>query len=139
MNRRKQRRLIELDEKSREVTITIPMRFNRPPGRKVILTPQGEAVWAPPRIEVNDTLVRALARAHRWKRMLECGEYASAHQLAAAERITHSFICRLLKLTLLAPAIIEAILNGTIRRELQLTDLLRPFPLDWSRQYALFA
>jgi len=69
--------------------------------------------------------------------MLEGGEYGSGHELAAAEGITHSFVCRLLKLTLLAPDIVEAIINGTFRRELRLTDLLRPFPAEWSKQRAL--
>lgn len=128
------RTVFAFDERSQTVTITIPMQFHRRPGRKVILAPEGAAYFAPPSMKVDRTLVKALARAHRWKRLLEAGECYSAHELAAAEGITHSFVCRLLKLTLLAPDIVQAILDGTLRRDVQLTDLLKPLPCGWLEQ-----
>ena len=62
--------------------------------------------------EVWSTLVKALARAWRWQRMLDEGQFASVRELAEAERIGLSYISRVLRLTLLAPDIIERILDG---------------------------
>ena len=74
-------------------------------GRKVIIAPDGGDAWAPAKPRPDETLIRALARAHRWKRMLEEGSYRSAGEIAEAEGITRSFVNRLLRLTLLAPDI----------------------------------
>jgi hypothetical protein len=79
-------------------------------------------------------VVKAIARAHRWRRMLESGEYASVSELAAAEKINQSYICRILRLTLLAPKILELIVNGRQPASLQLDRLRRPLPLEWERQ-----
>lgn len=79
-------------------------------------------------------MVKALARAHRWHRMIETGEYSSITELAKAERINESYACRLLRLTLLAPDIVEQILNGKQKNKLQLRRLLRPLPTEWARQ-----
>ena len=75
--------------------------------------------WAPAKPRPDDTLIRALARAHRWKRLLEEGRYRSAGELAEAEGITRSFVNRLLRLTLLAPDIVEAILDGRQPKAMQ--------------------
>ena len=83
------------------VTVRVPMTFCRRGGRKAVVTPDGAAAWAP-RPRVDNTLVKALARAHRWKRMLESGDYASVAELAAAERINSSYLSRVLRLTLIA-------------------------------------
>ena len=55
---------------------------------------------------------RIVARAFRWRRMLETGQYATVKDLAAAEKINASYVCRVLRLTLLAPDLVEAILDG---------------------------
>jgi hypothetical protein len=57
-------------------------------------------------------MLKALARAHRWKRLLETGEFSSVTELAAAEKINLSHIGRVLRLTLLAPDLVETILDG---------------------------
>jgi hypothetical protein len=75
-----------------------------------------------------------MARAHCWKRMLESGEFASVKDLAAAEKINQSYLCRVLRLTLLAPDIVEAVLDGRQTLELQMDKLLKPFPMEWERQ-----
>ena len=80
----------------------------------------------------DGTLVKALARAHRWQRMLESGEYGTLAELAAAERISRSYVCRVLRLTLLAPDIVERILDG--RPTAALAQFLKPFPVDWEKQ-----
>lgn len=82
----------------------------------------------------DNTLVKALARAFRWKRMLDSGEFASISELAEMEGIAFTYMARLLRLTLLAPDIVEAILDGRQRPELTLARVLEPFPVEWSRQ-----
>jgi hypothetical protein len=79
-------------------------------------------------------LIKAIARAHRWKQMMESGIYASVTELAAAEKINQSYLCRVLRLTLLAPAIVEAVLGVSQGTGPQLPDLMKPFPLDWNVQ-----
>jgi hypothetical protein len=83
---------------------------------------------------VDNTIVKALGRAHRWRAMLESGEYGSMTDLAKAELINLSYLCRILRLTLLAPDITEALLNGKLACRLQLPDLLRPLSLIWTEQ-----
>ena len=112
------------------ITVTVPMRFERRGGRKTIISP---VPYAPARRHDN-ALIKALARAHRWRRMIEIGEYPSVTELAKAERINQSYACLLLRLTLLAPVIIEAILDGKQPQDMQLNRLLRPLPVEWKRQ-----
>jgi hypothetical protein len=78
--------------------------------------------------------VKAIAGAHRWQRILESGECASITELAAAEKIDRSYLCRVLRLTLLAPEIVEAILDGQQPEEVTLPALMKPFPVKWVRQ-----
>jgi hypothetical protein len=84
--------------------------------------------------EINEPIVRALAKAHRWRSRIEDGEYASITDLAKAEKINQSYACRLLRLTLLAPKIVEDILNGRLASDLGLKDLAKPLPISWSEQ-----
>jgi hypothetical protein len=85
------------------ITVRVPMTFVRRGGRKVIVAPDGGDAWAPVRRRPDEALIRALARAHRWKRMLEEGRYRSAGEIGQAEGVTRSFVIRLLRMTLLAP------------------------------------
>ena len=123
------------------MTVHVPLAFKRRGGRKQVVTPGGgedggEAGWAHAPARVDSTLVKALARAHRWQRMLEEGGYASVAELAAAERINPSYFARVLRLTLLAPAIIEAILNERHNPyQVMLDRLMRPFPPVWKEQH----
>jgi ParB-like chromosome segregation protein Spo0J len=116
------------------ITVTIPMAWKRRGGRKVIIAPDGGDAWAPAKPRPDETLIRALARAHRWKRVLEEGTYRSAAEIAEAEGITRSFVNRLLRLTLLAPDIQEAILDGRQTKGMQLEDLTKPLPSAWEEQ-----
>jgi len=117
----------------RTATITVSVSFLQRGGRKQILSPPGAAPWsAAPR--VDSALVKAVVRAHRWRQMLESGEYASSAELAKAQKINDSYLSRMLRLTLLAPDIIEAILTGRQPSTLQLDDLLKPLPAEWERQ-----
>jgi hypothetical protein len=84
-------------------------------------------------------MVKALARAYRWKRMLENGRYASISEIAAAEKIDRGYVGSILRLTLLAPDIVEAILDGRHPDGLGLPALLRPFPVLWGQQRAMWS
>jgi len=79
-------------------------------------------------------LVKALARAFRWKRMLESGEFATIAELAEREGIALSYMTRVLRVTLLAPDIVEAILDAKQGPEVTLARLLESFPLVWEEQ-----
>ncbi len=112
------------------VTLHVPFRFVERGGRKKIQLPEGTTQ---PR-SANNTLAKALARAFRWKRMLESGEFATIAELADSERIAPSYMTRVLRLTLLAPEIVESILDGTQGPEVTLARLLDPLPFDWALQ-----
>jgi hypothetical protein len=110
----------EFDGKT--ITVRIPMIWKHRGGRKVIIAPDGSDAWAPAKPRPDERLIRALARAHRWKRMLEEGRYESAGELAEAESFTRSFVNRMMRLTLLAPDIVEAILDGRQLKGMQLEE-----------------
>ena len=117
------------------VTVQVPLAFRKRSGRKRVVAPDGTPWLASARLQVDSTLVKAIARAHRWQAMLESGAYASIAELAAAEQINPSYLARVLRLTLLAPEIIESILESRHHREhVTLESLRKPFPLGWKRQ-----
>jgi hypothetical protein len=84
--------------------------------------------------QTDPALVKALARAHRWKRLLESGRYGSLAELAAAEKIDRSYLGKMLRLTLVAPDIVEGILDGRQPPELGAPQLMEPLPAEWSEQ-----
>ena len=118
------------------ITVRVPLAIRRRGGRKLVVTPDGSGApgAAPARTRADPALVKALARAHRWKRLLESGRYGSLAELAAAERIDRSYLARTLRLTLLAPDIVEAILDGRQSRALALPVLLEEVPSLWDEQ-----
>lgn len=119
------------------VTVHVPLELRRSGGRKRIVTPEGAASWRHPAVRIDSTLVKALARAHRWQRMLESGEFGSVAELARAERINASYVARVLRLTLLAPEIVEAVVDGRHdRARLTLDGIMKPFAVEWQRQEA---
>ena len=116
------------------LTVHIPMAWKRRSGRKVIIAPDGSDAWAPAKPRPDETLIRALGRAHRWKRLLEEGVYSFPLEIAEAEKLTKSFVNRLLRLTLLAPDIQEAILEGRQPREMKVEELAKMTPSAWEEQ-----
>jgi hypothetical protein len=124
----------EMSPDGRTLTVRIPFAIRKRGGRKLVIAPAGAEAWAPPRPRVDAAMVKALARAFRWRRMLESGEFTSITELAAAEKINQSYVCRILRLTLLAPDIVEVILDGRQSAALQLDALLTPFPVEWEEQ-----
>ena len=112
------------------LTVVIPLRVKPRGGRKAMVTP---GVLALERRQ-DVTLIKAVARAFRWRRMLETGRFATINELAAAEKINSSYVSRVLRLTLLAPDIVEAILDGRQPDGMTLPALMKPFPVEWRAQ-----
>lgn len=112
------------------VTLHVPFRVVKRGGRKEMQLPDG----AMPSRRTDSTLVKALGRAFRWKRMLESGEFATIAELAEREGIAPSYITRVVRLTLLAPEIVEAILDGRQGPEVTLAALMEPHPAEWQKQ-----
>ena len=124
-----------LSKDGRTIIIKIPMQFRRLGGRKKIIAPAGADHWAAPLPTQDDALLKALARANRWQQALETGQVDSMKELASREEIDHSYITRILRLNLLAPDIINAILDGRQPEVMTLTTLTKkPFPMEWEQQ-----
>jgi len=120
------------------VDVFVPLAFRRFGGRKTIVAPDGTQV-APDRSKATDsTLIKALARAWRWQKLLDNGVYGSIAEMADKERINRSYLSRTIRLSLLAPDIVEAILAGTQPPTLRLADLEGPFSIDWQEQRTAF-
>ena len=117
------------------VTLHVPFRVVKRGGRKKMQMPEGAT--QPQR--TDNTLVKALARAFRWKRMLESGEFDTIAELAEREGIAPSYMARVLRLTLLAPHVIEETLNGNQGPGVTLARVLEPFPLSWTMQMNEFS
>lgn len=124
----------KLAKAGRTLIIRVPLPPRRRGARKFIVGPGG-ITWTGRRVVVDNTIVKALGRAHRWKAMLESGDYASVTDLAKAENINLSYLCRVLRLTLLAPDIMVALLDGKQNCSLQLSAFLQSIPLIWAEQH----
>jgi len=113
------------------VTIHVPFRIVKRGGRKEMVLPEG----APAQRRPDDALVKALARAFHWNRMLDSGEFVTIAELAEREGIAPSYMTRVLRLTLLAPGIVEAILEGRQGPEVTLARLMETSPVvEWAGQ-----
>jgi len=115
------------------LTVRVALAVRKPRGgRKLMLAPGG---MAPRGASAGDTtLVKAVARAFRWRRMIEAGRYSTIDDLAAGEKINSSYVSRLLRLTLLAPDTVEAILDGRQPSEMTLLELMKGVPTIWEFQ-----
>ena len=124
---------------SETVSVRVQFALKKRGGRKLVVTPDGEEVPArPSRPPLPDnTLVKALARAHRWRKLLEEGHYATVREMAEAERINQAYLGRVLRLTLLAPDVVEGIMEGQ-QGEVTLADLLKRTPIEWDTQRLIF-
>ncbi|MBI1209251.1 MAG: hypothetical protein GC191_18440 [Azospirillum sp.] len=116
------------------------MTLRRRGGRKQIIRPEGAAEFQPPTpARPDNALIKAVARAHRWKRMLESGKYGSIRELAEAEKISDRYLAKLLQLTLLAPDIVETILDGRLPKGIGLAQFMEPWPAVWAEQRELLS
>ena len=119
------------------ILIHIPMRFKKRGGRKEIIAPEGLDTAFPADAPPQEALVVALARAHRWQQMLDSGEVDSITELADRLDVDRSYVARILRLTLLAPDIIEGILAGREPSGLSLANLIKTLPMLWDEQRGL--
>ena len=111
------------------ITVRVPLSIRRRPGRRTVVRADGSTFTT----RADPALVKALARAFRWKRMLDDGRYGSISDIATAERIDRGYVGSVLRLTLLAPDIVEAILSGQ-EPEIGLPRLLERLPGVWADQ-----
>ncbi|MDB5412568.1 MAG: hypothetical protein JWR10_903 [Rubritepida sp.] len=114
------------------LTVRVPLAIARRPGRATVIIPVQQAGQEHVQMTRSDpALVKALARAFRYQKLLDGGRYASITEMAAAEKIERGYLGSLLRLTLLAPNTVEAILFGDACGGLALPALLEPFPVNW--------
>ena len=116
------------------VTVTVPFAIRKRGGRKLVITPDGVTAAPMKRARVDSALLKALARGFRWRKLLETGDYATIEEIAEAESINPSYVSRVLRMTLLAPEIVETILAGKQPEGLTMARAMQPFPGEWSRQ-----
>ena len=123
---------------STSLTVQVSLAIRRRPGRKTVVTPEERGSGAAPAASIptraDPALVKALARAFRYQRLLDEGQYASITEMAAAEKLDRGYMGRLLQLTLLAPDIVEVSLDGRQPNGVKLPALMEPFPVEWARQ-----
>jgi hypothetical protein len=116
------------------VTVRVPLAIKKRGGRKVVISPDGQQPWVPSRPRVDNILLRALVKAFHWKQLLESGQFATVSELAAAENLNTSYVSHVLRLTLLAPDLVEQILDGRQPATMQLQPLIRHVECDWRQQ-----
>ncbi len=121
------------------ITVRVPLTIRRRPGKKTVVTPMADGTAAATATCADPALIKALARAFRYQRMLDQGRYASITEMATAEKIERGYLGTLLRLTLLAPDLVELVLDGRVADRVALPALLAPIPLAWAhqRQYPL--
>lgn len=119
------------------ITVRVPLAIRRLPGRKTVVTPVRDGGETALLTRAEPALMKALARAFRYQKLLDEGRYASISELAIAEQIDRGYLGRMLRLPLLAPNIVEAVLEGRQPEGVKLPRLLKPFAVDWSEQRAL--
>ena len=118
------------------ITVRVPLAIRHRPGRKTVVTPMTDGV-APVATRADPTLVKALARAFRWKMMLDERRHASLTEMAVDEKVDRSFIGKILGLTMLSPDIVLDILDGRQPAGITLPTLLARLPSAWSEQRAV--
>ena len=116
------------------VTVSVPFVIRKRGGRKLVITPEGMTAAPAPRARIDSALLKALARGFRWRKLLETGNFSTIEEIAEVENINPSYVSRVLRLTLLAPEIVEATLAGRQPEELTMARAMQPFPAEWARQ-----
>ena len=112
----------------------MPFAIRKHGRRKLVITPDGTTTAPVTRAGLDSALLKALARGFRWRKLLETGDFATIEEIAASERINPSYVSRVLRMTLLAPEIVEAILAGKQPEGLTMARAMQPFPLEWRHQ-----
>lgn len=126
-----------IDLPNRVIT-EIPMRFRRHGGKTVVIHPDGGRVVEHSMARTDQTLIKVIARAFRWERLLRNGTYATLDEIAKAEKISPSYVSRVIRITLLAPEIITAVLDARHPPTFTMREVLNPFPVHWDEQLKIF-
>ena len=121
------------------IAVAVPINFKRRSGRKLVMLPDGEILKPRPWDKEPTPLQRALARAHRWQRMLDSGEVRTQQELADLEGVSNPYVSRMLRLTTLAPDLVAAILDDDLPDQIKLFDFSAMDPVIWDEQRALVA
>ena len=116
------------------LTVTVPFAIRKRGGRKLVITPDGTTTAPVTRARLDNALLKALARGFRWRKLLETGDFSTIEEIADAENINPSYVSRVLRMTLLAPDTVEAILAGRQPEGLTMARAMQPFPWEWRRQ-----
>jgi hypothetical protein len=119
-----------------EQTVMVPFTIRKRGGRKLVITPDGVAAAPAPRARVDSALLKALGRGFRWRKLLESADFSTIEEISDAENINASYVSRVLRMTLLAPEIVEAILAGRQPLGLTMARAMQPFPEEWIKQTA---
>jgi len=125
---------ITMQRDGESLRIRIPMQFKKRGGRKEIILPESLPQHMPDRTAYQKPLVAAVVRAHQWKRILDEGRIPSITALAKRLKVDRAYVSRILGLTLLAPDIVRAIMDGNEPSGLSLARLTKPFPVLWEEQ-----
>lgn len=119
------------------ISVFVPVLYKKVGGRNFIVSPT-EPVQKYEEVNEQEPLLNAITRAFRWHKRIEQGKYSSMREIAEKESLSESYVCRIYRLTLLAPDIVDAILSGKQPKTLNLTECLKPFPLEWEAQRIKF-
>ncbi len=119
-------------------TTHIAMTFRSRGGKTVIVLPDGSRGVVRQEATIDNTMVKVIARAFRWQRLLVNETYGTIEDLAAAENINPSYVSRVLRLALLSPKVVHAILDGKQPAWLTMKELLKPSPAEWPEQERIF-
>jgi len=120
------------------INIHIPFAVKRRGGRKLILSPDGDNPVFEAKPRQDNSLLKVLVRAYKWRERYDDGKYKSLDALAEKLDVNKSYLARVMRVNLLAPDIKESILNGTQPRTMTVTDVLKPFPESWQEQRGWF-
>jgi hypothetical protein len=121
------------------IIVSVPIALRKRSGRKTVDAPARLPTIISGNPSGDEALIKALARAFRWRTLIETGVHSTVAEIAAAEKVNPSYASRILRLSLLAPDIVEEILDRRLLASITLDHLMRPFPVVWERQRAAFS
>ena len=135
MNEKQQNIQIANDE---IIDLFVPLEIKKRGGSAIIILPKNlkkeEMVKC-----FDEKMIKAFAKAYKWKNMMEEDEIGALAQIAVKENITGAYVSKVFNLNFIAPEIVEKILNGEQPRDLKLQDMLvGKFPLLWQEQKELW-
>lgn len=116
------------------ITVSVPIALRKRGGRKTVNAPARLPTIISGKPSGDEALIKALARAFRWRTLIETGVHSTVAEIAAAEKVNPSYASRILRLSLLDPLIVEAILDRQHLAGLNFCRLMQPFPASWERQ-----